>query len=489
LLIENTKQLNTMMIKQTVLLFNVIGLLIYKLFFAETVAVTVNAPASTSAGKEITVEVNVSKGGTTGFAKLQQDLPPGCNATVVDAAGGNFSYADGTVKVIWMSLPPSANYKVVYKLTVAADGSVGQIPLAGKFSYLENNEKKTLTIPTTTVAVSGGSGGNAPAPAATATPATTTTEPATTATTPATTPDASASAAPALAPAPSATAAAPSAGAGAKQVGTQGNVTVTRDMPASAGSDFTVTLTIKKPGISGFAKMEEILPTGLVATNVESASGVFSFVDGKVKFLWMSLPPGDEFKISYKVAVKPAFTGTTASIDGTFSFLENDATQKAIIPASGITLGGGGAATTAAVTPPKQTDVKPADTPVADATPKPTKEPKAPKTPKAPKNDGGGAASSTGIVYKVQICATHKSVPNTYFKENWSVADAVGSEQHEGWYKYTTGNYSKYAQAKNKRVELTGNAQIPGPFVSAYNSGSRITVQEALMISNQQWAQ
>ncbi|MBC7412207.1 MAG: hypothetical protein H7331_07110, partial [Bacteroidia bacterium] len=274
-----------------------------------------------------------------------------------------------------------------------------------------------------------------------------------------------------------------SASAGARQVGTQGNVTVTRDVPPNATGEFMVTLTIKKPGITGFAKMEEVLADGLTATNIESASGVFSFVDNKVKFLWMSLPPAEEFKISYKVTVKPTFAGNMASISGTLSFLENDETRKAAVPASEIALGGsaGGTQMASTVTPTKTT-------PVVDNTQTPVKE-KPVKAPKVNNDNSGGGASSGNVVYKVQICATHKSVPNTYFKDNWSVADAVISEQHEGWYKYTAGKYSQYSQARDKRTELTANAQIPGPFVSAYNGGNRITVQEGLMISRQSWVQ
>lgn len=464
-----------MLLKQTILLFNVIGLLIYKLFFVEAVSVSINAPANSSAGKEITVEINVSKGTTAGFAKFQQEIPPGCNATVVDAAGGNFSFADGTVKIIWMSLPPSASYKIVYKLAIDATASIGQIPLAGKFSYLENNEKKTLIVPTATVMLAGGSTANAaPQPTTTETPvASTPTE--TAATTPA---------APATETPIANTQTTPSsASAGARQVGTQGNVTVTRDVPPNATGEFMVTLTIKKPGITGFAKMEEVLADGLTATNIESASGVFSFVDNKVKFLWMSLPPAEEFKISYKVTVKPTFAGNMASISGTLSFLENDETRKAAVPASEIALGGsaGGTQMASTVTPTKTTQV-------VDNTQTPVKE-KPVKAPKVNNDNSGGGASSGNVVYKVQICATHKSVPNTYFKDNWSVADAVISEQHEGWYKYTAGKYSQYSQARDKRTELTANAQIPGPFVSAYNGGNRITVQEGLMISRQSWVQ
>ena len=59
-------------------------------------------------------------------------------------------------------------------------------------------------------------------------------------------------------------------------------------------------------------------------------------------------------------------------------------------------------------------------------------------------------------------------------------------ESHEGWIKYSIGNYSKYIYARNIRNELK-KYKFPGPFVSAYNYGQRITVQEALIVSGQNW--
>ena len=45
-----------------------------------------------------------------------------------------------------------------------------------------------------------------------------------------------------------------------------------------------------------------------------------------------------------------------------------------------------------------------------------------------------------------------------------------------------------YKKARNKRESL-GSYKFPGPFVTAYNNGDRITVQEALMITKQDWVQ
>ena len=48
------------------------------------------------------------------------------------------------------------------------------------------------------------------------------------------------------------------------------------------------------------------------------------------------------------------------------------------------------------------------------------------------------------------------------------------------------GRFDQYKEARNKRNDLNSN-EFPGPFVTAYNFGKRITVQEALIISKQNW--
>jgi len=58
---------------------------------------------------------------------------------------------------------------------------------------------------------------------------------------------------------------------------------------------------------------------------------------------------------------------------------------------------------------------------------------------------------------------------------------------HDGWHKFTVGAFDVYGDARNHREDVKGENKITGPFVTAYNTGNRITVQEALMISKQQW--
>ena len=52
--------------------------------------------------------------------------------------------------------------------------------------------------------------------------------------------------------------------------------------------------------------------------------------------------------------------------------------------------------------------------------------------------------------------------------------------------KYTVGGFDKYKSARDKRQKLSPH-DLPGPFVTAYNAGERISMQEALMVANQNW--
>jgi len=112
---------------------------------SQEVSVTQNMPATAEPGGEFMVEVTIYKGTTGGFAKLQQELPLGFTATVVEAKNGNFSFKDQKVKIIWMSLPPEDEYTISYNVMVDNDVS-GVQSIGGIFQYLVNNERTSLDI-------------------------------------------------------------------------------------------------------------------------------------------------------------------------------------------------------------------------------------------------------------------------------------------------------------------------------------------------------
>jgi hypothetical protein len=102
-------------------------------------------------------------------------------------------------------------------------------------------------------------------------------------------------------------------------------------------------------------------------------------------------------------------------------------------------------------------------------------------------NDQSEAASKGEVSYRVQICATRKVVDKQYFVKNNSVSEVIYADMHDGWHKFTVGAFDEYGNARNHRESVKESNKITGPFVTAYNAGNRITVQEAIMISKQQW--
>jgi hypothetical protein len=87
----------------------------------------------------------------------------------------------------------------------------------------------------------------------------------------------------------------------------------------------------------------------------------------------------------------------------------------------------------------------------------------------------------------VQIGAfSNSGVSASVLASTFNITEKISSEMQGGFSKFMIGNYSEYKSARDKR-ESTLSKGVNGAFVVAYNSGKRITVQEALMLSNQKW--
>lgn len=522
----------------------------------------INTPKIIEKGSEGIVEIKFTIGTVKGFAKLTDNFPQGVIAEAVDMGDATFTFSNGVLKIIWLNFPTDKQFSVKYKVKVD-QSAANDFDIGGKFSYLENNEKRSYSIFKKSIATG-----------VEALASKTKTE--------------------------------------LKEEEIAAYVEVIRTVETLGNDKYQVTLDITKQGIEGFCKIQEFTSFGGIMSEVELKGAIFSFIKNKGKFVWMSLPTDENFTVSYSLDLSSAKNKDVSVLKGDFSFLEGNVTKKVdIIKRDVETLADNSSSSqnenveekntkehetiistenepsipmeTSATSPkipvveddskitvinkeeeidtsqesmitsdeeienkemitaetlaaanrnePKKGNTEETlditsdsikeeviieddileETPVLEnielkkvatteeneidtdfeavkeeevATIKEEK-PKEKKTGPVLENNFG---VRTGVNYRVQIAAGKNVVDKAYFEKrhNWTSDFVI--ENHKGWVKYTTGSYQIYRIARDNRATVNGGEhKFNGPFVTAYNEGIRITVQEALMISKQKW--
>lgn len=459
------------MIRSIILLLNMVGLLSINLMLSEDVSVNVGVPSEVNAGTEFDVELTLQKGSIESFARFQQDLPNGLTAQVVDPASANFSFENQKIKIIWLKLPSDKELKVLYRLRVD-ERLKGEFDLKGVFSYIEDNQRKSVVVTSSSIIIKQSSRID------------------------------------------------PNLIVDIKEfqqmVPVQPpisliakNVRCIRQVPSFVGAsnEFVVNILVNKGSTEKFAKIEEEVPQGFKAEAIQTKDAIFTFKDQKVKFLWMNLPPEQRFVVSYKLIPISNADVKQLSLKGTFSFIINEATQVIDITQKEIDLSN---------LDPKNLEGIIASLPASDFTTRSQTNNGQPTSSSytEPGVDGGKEIAvkyqkiedkkqttikravdiksymlepEKGVYYRVQIAAGHRPVDiKNYFKK-YKLPQEIRTEEHEGWYKYSVGSFNGYKDARDYRVNLWKTTTISDAFVAAYNNGTRITVQEALMITNQKW--
>lgn len=450
------------MIKYLFYIFNFIGFLILSLF-QDPVSVSIQAPEEATVGTSIIVNVTINKGNISSFARYQQNLPIGYTAEVVNLPNGDFTFKDQRIIVGWLSLPRDSQITFSYKINIDPTAE-GPLFLSGIFSYIENNERKNIESPTVSVII--------------------------------------------------------------RPIGyiAQNNQQITDTSPfqnqeadfklenvfcyrqiEKQDQEYIVSLLVNTANLprDKFAKIQEIIPAGYTATAIETNEGIFSFKDNNVKFLWMSLPPQKQFIVSYKLS-----PNTDASIltelSGSLSYIENDVTKIKSIQNKDFL----SSTLMALVNEQKQQKTQSQinfnnnnQTTQINNNQNNDSQKLADNANKSQNKDATNNKNNRqvtnnqiptpeiGIKYRVQIAAGHRLVNARYYFKNYNINEPIQVEQHEGWHKYTVGSFGVYKEARDKRVQIWQTTPIHDAFVAAYNNGTRITVQEALMISNQKWVQ
>ncbi|MBI1266256.1 MAG: hypothetical protein GC193_02370 [Cryomorphaceae bacterium] len=452
------------MIKYALIIANMIGALLVGTFMDDGVIIEDNTPSTMAPGEERRIDVTINKGEVEGFAKLQIDVPEGMTATAGETNGASFTFSNQKIKFIWMSLPAEQEFTVNYHLKAAPTASGSKV-VSGVFSYIKENQRIDYELQSKIIVVGGTNTDVVSQP----------TE-------------------------PSVETAAPA------YEGT--DLACLRTITEIEADKYLVTLNVVNSDLKGFAKIKENIPSGLTINEDDSDGAVVTIEKDGIKYIWFEVPKLTNFKVSYTL------TGTAApKIEGTFSYVEDNSPKEMDVVNTGTTLIEEPlAAVTEPVAPVVPKDNGAATVAEVKETPKEVKQdPKTePKTVPSNTTNTKGADKTTntsttasvkpsnptsisvpepevGVTYKVQIVAAHRVVGKEYFKSRHNFSENFSIENHEGWVKYATGKWEAYSEARNDRERIKKVYNFNGPFVTAYNDGERITVQEALMLTKQEW--
>jgi len=422
------------------------------------VGLKLSAPSQVVAGDEFTVTLTISKGNITGFARFHQDLPKGFEVeeTGSDNEGAVFSFADQRLRLIWANLPENVSeLRISYRIRIVEPRLRGNLPMIGRFTYVVNNERLVAEVENAPVVVRAASSvapsqsidiedfqnddvelAAAVAPAVPVVPA--------------------AVATPATQPAPTTATIMP-----------EGSVFVMRQKPYMVDKDFYVNLKVTKGELSGYGKIEEELLTPNSNVEViETKGALFSTEGNEVIFRWLKLPSENEFVISYKVT--PRQTSSPLSVKGVFTFDNGGNEESKDIDERDIDFS-------------EHVPVPPLAAAQAEQA-RPTQQPKEPPR----------QTVQRGLVFKVQLLATRQSIGNSdainAFFAKFRISEPITEEVQDFdptqyAYKYVIGPYRRYDHAAAVRDQMWAKG-ITDAFVTCYNNGDRITIQEALMISN-----
>jgi len=457
----------------------ILGLFIFSLGQKEEVKIEHNPPANMDTAEEAVVRVKFDKSDVTGFAKFQITVDDGLNIEVVESAGASFTFNNGKAKFIWMALPANEEFTISYRLKTTGAAN-GRKALDSRFSYIYENERKNRDVPTHYINV-----GNVPETISDAVDDT----------------------------------------LEEKETISEAYVSANRQIVSDGLNQWKVQVEIEKIGLTGFAKIEETLPEGYTAIDFKSSGAVFSSLDDEIKYIWYDIPENETVTIAYKLLPVIAQNGKMPEISGTFSYLEGEETMEIPI-ADGLEM--------MAEETPKDTsgaqvidevieeieeeivEEEPAtiaddDTPdtalpVIAEIPESndnevevsTQETETETTATASNEENTKSATDgniidvpqpeTGVFYRVQIAAGKNNLKKPVFEKLYSFLEGYKLENHKGWFKYTTGYHQVYKSARDDRQRIKAKYdKFQGPFVTAYNDGERISVQEALMVTSQKW--
>ena len=474
------------MSKAILIFINIIGFLIFTILNVNDIKITHVGPSEIGIYQETEVSIIINKNDFSGPGRLRLDFNQALNIDVKEKfnAGSSFTFKDNEVLFIWYDLPNEKNIEITYIIT-AEEGANGMKKIKGDFSFINDNERKQLEIPDLIFKIN------------------------------------------------------EDLIAEEKVEEKTSSVETTRIIE-KADSGYIVTISAKIENHKGFARIKEELPTNSTAEAIETSGSVFKNVDGFAKFIWSELSDtNEEIIVKYKLnnlnnidstfSIKGVYSSEKLISDGFNSGIAIEETTFLPIANNNeilaIEVESKDINNTKIEENEQDNEVviieenKPFNDTVSNEEIKIINEITINNIPKDTQalivenikkdtineqvelkdeelNDKSKNESIQNVIttkkinnnvdYKVQILAGHQIINSLYLAKEFNYKGDYEIESHMGWIKYTVGSHSEYKKARDSRNELK-NHDFPGPFVSAYNYGERISVQEALILSKQNW--
>lgn len=413
--------------------------------FAQDVSVKLSVPAEVKAGEEFLVSLAISKGSLDGFSRFSQNLPYGLSASRVSTANADFAFTDQRVRLIWLKLPAEKEITVVYKVKVD-QRLKGTFTLQGDFSYIKGNERKSLST-----------GGYEN-----------------------------------ISIIPDPTLAENQlididefeqiylAAIEAERINAR--LECIRRPPVQVNPrEIVVELLVSKGNLKSLARIEEYIPEGFRASEMDSKNGIFIFQDQMVKISWADLPPEPEFTVRYRIFPERGNTVDDLKLSGSYSYiignevktvgiveriadvaiLNKDLNNEMALPDSIETSAGFNHDRTGRDRLPYARNL------TSEAT------------------DSWILQPENGIYFRIQLAAGRRTINIDEYFGRFSFIEYVKLEFHDGWFKYSVGSFTDYEKAKEFHDVVLKETPFRGAFIVAYNNGRRIAVQEALDITGQ----
>lgn len=460
------------MIRSLIIVVNLFIVLILQLFNGQPTA-EVKSPSTVKAGESFIATVTIAPNGEMGYLRYDLNLPNDWVVEKVETAGAIFQFEKQTAKFSWAQVGDVKELIISFKI-FAPSYITGNFSFKNQLTYTADNLPVNIKLAPIAINVTEGIGNNSPLNEMVITDSIRK----------------------------------PNA-----------KVNLTRVVPTElVDKTFIVELILEKGDLNSFGKIEDYLPAGCTAKVIKADGADFKFEKGIVKFSWYVLPIRQSLRVQYSVTVPKNINGTQL-ISGNFSYIENESGKLLGIAPSTVTMKEQEiivkntqieqpVVAKAVVKQPvavkevvkqaepakvviKKEIKKNVDTPTFATRKIADSNVAANRKVVATKKELKAEPSTTtlvGVSYSVQIAAMLRLVSPSYYKKIYGLTGDVKTEQVNGLNKYTNGTFADYNGAHDQRNEIRTNGGTDA-FVTAYNNGNRITVQEALMITTQKWIQ